>query len=181
MCGPIAPIMAVASAVIGAAGTIMQGQAAAGQASYQAQVARNNQIIAERNAVDAEKRGVIDEDKMRRRVASIAGTQRAQLAGQGSVLDEGSPLDIQMDTAGLGELDALTVRGNSEREAYGFRVQGMNQGAQAALYDSKTSTLGSWLSAGGSILGGAAQGYKAFGFGGGGSGAVGEFGSRGYR
>ncbi|MBX3502792.1 MAG: hypothetical protein KF889_25385 [Alphaproteobacteria bacterium] len=158
----LATIATIGSAVIGAVGTIMQGQAASQQAAYQAQVARNNQIIAERNAQDAEKRGDIEEDRMRRRAALILGSQRAGLAGQGSVLDEGSPLDIQMDTAGLGEMDALTVRSNFQREAYGHRVQGMNYDAAARLADSRTSTLGSWLSAGGSILGGAFQGAKMY-------------------
>lgn len=167
--GPAAlPIMMGVTALVSAAGTVMQGQAAAGQAAYQAQVARNNQIIAERNAQDAEKRGSIEEDKLRRRTAAIAGSQRALLAGQGSALDDGSPLDMQLDTAGLGELDALTVRSNTDREAYGYRVQGMNYDAQARLADSKTSTLGSWLSAGGSLLGGAFQGYRALNTGGGG-------------
>jgi len=157
--GPAAAV-AVVSGVMTAVSTVMQGQAAAAQAAYQAQVARNNQIIAERNAQDAEKRGDVAEDKTRQRTAFILGHQRAQLAGQGAALDDGSPLDLQMDTAGLGELDALTVRGNAQREAYADRVQGMNYGAQAALADSKTSMLGTWLSAGGSVLGGL---YKGFG------------------
>ncbi len=157
-----ATIAAIGSAVVGGIGTMMQAQASASQAAYQAQVARNNQIIAQRNAADALKRGEVEEDKVRQRTAAILGQQRARLAGQGSVLDEGSPLDIQMDTAGLGELDALTTRSNYQREAYGQEVQAMNYGAQAALYDSKTRTslLSDWLSAGGSLLGGRAGGVK---------------------
>jgi hypothetical protein len=160
MCEPT--IIAIGSAVIGGIGSIMQAQASASQAAYQAQVARNNQIIAQRNAADALKRGEVEEDKVRQRTAAILGQQRARLAGQGSVLDEGSPLDIQMDTAGLGELDALTTRSNYRREAYAQDVQAMNYGAQAALYDSKaqTSLLSSWLSSGGSLLGGPAGGGK---------------------
>jgi hypothetical protein len=157
--GPAAAV-AVVSGVMTAVSTVMQGQAAAAQAAYQAQVARNNQIIAERNAQDAEKRGDIAEDKVRQRTAAVLGHQRAQLAGQGAALDEGSPLDIQGDTATLGEFDALTVRSNYQREAYNDRIQGMNYEAQARLYDTKTDTLGSWLSAGGSILGGAAKAFS---------------------
>ncbi len=161
-CPWFAPAMAVATAVMSAVGTVASAQASASQASYQAQVARNNQIIAQRNAADALKRGDVEEDKVRQRTASVMGQQRARLAGQGSVLDEGSPLDIQMDTAGMGELDALTTRGNYRREAYAHEVQGMNHAAQAALYDTRarTSMLDAYLSAGGSILGAAS---KAFG------------------
>ena len=152
MCDPT--LAAIGSAVIGGASAIMQAQASASQAAYQAQVARNNQIIAQRNAADALKRGDVEEEKVRRRTAAILGQQRSLLAGQGIVLDEGSPLDIQMDTAGLGEIDALTTRSNFGREAYAFEVQAMNHAAQAALYDTRTSLLGTWLSAGGSLLGG---------------------------
>lgn len=166
--GPAAIVGAVAAG-ISALGTVMQGQAASGQAAYQAQVARNNEIIAERNAQDTEKRGVVAEDALRQRTAALLGRQRAELAGQGTELDSGSPLDIQMDTAGLGELDALTLRGSYAREAYGNRVQGQNYEAQARLADSRTSTLGSWLSAGGSVLGGAYKGFSGINFGGGGS------------
>ena len=164
-CPWFAPAMAVATAVISAVGTIASVQASSSQASYQAQVARNNQIIAQRNAEDALKRGDVEEDQVRQRTASIMGQQRALLAGRGSVLDEGSPLDVQMDTAGMGELDARTVRSNYQREAYAFEVQGMNHAAQAALYDTKvkSSMLDTYLKAGGSILGAAGS---AFGGGG---------------
>lgn len=169
-CPWVAAAAAVAGAVVGAVGQIAQGQAQAAQAGYQAQVARNNEIIANRNADDALKRYSVEEDKVRQRTAMILGSQRAKLAGQGAVLDEGSPLDIQMDTAGLGELDALTVRSAGEREAYGFRTQGMNYAAQAKLYDMNTSMLGTYLKAGGSILGAAGSAYS-MGMGGGGASA----------
>lgn len=170
--GPAAlPIAMMAMAAMSAVSQIASAQAAAGQATYQAGVARNNQIIAERNAADSLKRGSIEEDKLRERNAAFLGKQRAQMAGQGMLIDEGSPLDIQEDTAGLAELDALTLRSGYEREAYSYRVQGMNQEAQARLYDSKASgsLMAGYLGAAGSIVGGA---FKAFGGGmGGGAGA----------
>lgn len=156
-CPWFAPAMMAATAVISAAGTVASAHASASQAAYQAQVARNNQIIANRNADDALKRASVEEDKVRQRTASIMGQQRARLAGQGAALDEGSPLDILMDTSRLGELDALTVRSAGDREAYGFRAQAMNFGAQARLHDSRAqaSMLDTYLRAGGSILGAA--------------------------
>ena len=45
------------------------------------------------------------------------------MAANGVDLSSGSPLDILGDTAMYGELDALTIRSNAEREAYGYRVQ----------------------------------------------------------
>jgi hypothetical protein len=55
------------------------------------------------------------------------------LAASGVEVDDGSALDILGDTAELGELDALTIRSNAEREAYDYKVAAMNQGAQAGI------------------------------------------------
>lgn len=127
----------LASSLLGtglsAYGSYQQGQAMAGQAEYQAAVARNNQIIAERNAQDAELRGGLSEDQQRRQTAQLKGRQRASLASNGVVIDEGSALDITSDTAAFGEFDALTIRSNAQREAYNYRVQGSNFQAEENL------------------------------------------------
>lgn len=150
MCEPTSATLAIASLAASAVGTaasiygqVQAGKAAQGQANYQAAVARNNAIIAERNAADAEKRGEIAETRQRQQVAQLAGRQRATLAGNGVVIDEGSALDITTDTAGFGELDALTVRNNADREAYRARVEGANFQADAGLYDARGSAAAS--------------------------------------
>jgi hypothetical protein len=129
--------ISIASSVLGAGVSIIgQGQQAAAQRAsleYQAAVSRNNQILAERQAADATERGRIAERNQRVKAQQLAGRQRAVLAGNGVVVDEGSALDITSDTAAMGEQDALTIRANAEREALGFRTQGMNFGAQAGL------------------------------------------------
>jgi hypothetical protein len=146
------------STAVGVAGQFMHGQAASQQAKYQAAVANNNQIIAERAAKDAEARGDIAEDRQRRKLALIMGTQRNALAGQGTDLLSGSPLDIIGDTAEVGEMDALTIRNNSAREAYGYRVQGMNYAAEESLARSRSNNgLATALGAGQSLLSGASQ------------------------
>jgi hypothetical protein len=131
-------IASVASSVIGtgvaAMGAMQQGKAAQAQANYQAAVARNNKIIADRQAEDAIKRGSREEASYRRQVSQLAGRQRATLAANGVVVDQGSAGDILADTAEYGELDALTIRSNAEREAYGYRVQGQNFESDARLY-----------------------------------------------
>lgn len=140
MCEPTTlAIASIGASVIGtgmsAYGSMQQGKAAQSQANYQAAVARNNKIIADRQADDAIKRGSVEEAAYRRQVSQLAGRQRATLAANGVVVDQGSALDITEDTAEYGELDALTIRSNAEREAYGYRVQGQNFEADAGLYD----------------------------------------------
>ena len=132
--------VAIASMVMTGVGTLMQMQAQsraasaqAAQANYQAQVAENNRIIAERLAVDAEQRGEIDVRRHRQQVEQLKGRQVAALAASGVDVASGSPLDVLADTAGLGEIDAQTIRHNAAREAWGYRVEGSNQGAQAGL------------------------------------------------
>lgn len=132
----------------------MNAQAVAGaQANYMAQVARHNQALAEQQAQDAIKRGQIAEQRQRDLTGQRIGTQTAALAAQGTDL-EGSPTDILADTARAGELDALTIRNNSERQAAAYRAVGLNYGADAAL---RESFQPSYLGAGTSLLMGASS------------------------
>jgi hypothetical protein len=137
-----------------------QGQAAANQAAYQGAVARNNQILSERAAEDAIQRGGVEESRSRMETARLIGRQRAALAASGQVVDAGSALNITSDTAGLGELDAQTIRSNAEREAYNLRIQGSNFGSEAtlkemsgrqALTDARYNVAGTLLSGAGTV------------------------------
>ena len=147
----------VASAASGAlsfVGAISQGNAAAKQAEYQAAFARNNQIMANNAALDAEAAGRTKEANARRATEGLKGRQRAVLAANGVDVNTGSALDIQTDTAALGELDALTIRSNAERDAVGYRNQGQNFGGEAALAAARASnaTTSGYLGAAGSLL-----------------------------
>lgn len=135
--GAALPIISIAGTVLGAAftayGQIQQGKAAAAQAEYQAAVGRNNAILAQRAADDARLRG---EEAARRKAVDnrqLIGRQRAVLAANGVLVDQGSALDITSDTAEIGKLDELTIRSNAEREALGYEAQGMNFNASSQL------------------------------------------------
>ncbi len=153
----IAAVASIGGTIMGAVGQLQAGDAAAKAANYNAAVARNNQIIAEQQAQDALKRGQIAEDEQRRKTAQIRGAQRASLAASGVALDQGAPLDILGDTAAFGELDALTIRNNADREAYGYRVQGMNFAAEAGLADARAGAArqAGMIGAAGTLLSGA--------------------------
>jgi hypothetical protein len=149
--------LTAASTVMGAIGKSQEAAAQAGMANYQAQVARNNQMVAEWNARRALQQGQVDEQNQRLKSASLLGSQRAALASQGGDVNSGSPLDIQADTARAGEYDAQTIRNNAALKAYGYRVQGANAGAEANLDDFKAGSAMAALpySVGSSLLGGA--------------------------
>jgi hypothetical protein len=129
-------------AVTGAVGSSAEGAAVQAQSRYQAAVARNNKILSERAARDAIARGEIAETVSRSQTAQLIGAQRAQQAAQGIEVDTGSALDVITDTAGLGELDALTIRSNAEREAADFLAQGSNFEASARLAEARGQTAG---------------------------------------
>ncbi len=147
----------VLGTAVGAYGQYQAGQAQAGQARYQAQVAENNRVISEQQARDAEMRGQLAENERRRQTGALIGRQRTALAANGVLVDDGSALDITSDTAALGEVDALTLRANAAREAYGYRAQGNNFGAEAGLQRARASsaaTAGA-VGAGATLLSGA--------------------------
>ena len=156
MCDLVTGLL-VASTLMGAAGQIQQGNAAAAARRYNQQVAEMNAKIADNQARDALERGKIEEQKKRREVAQISGRQQAAMAANGVDISFGSPLDVLADTAIQGELDALTIRSNTYREEYDYRVKGANQRAQGSLarMEGDAAKTGSLLSAGATILGGA--------------------------
>jgi hypothetical protein len=147
----------VLGAGMGAVGAIQQGKAAKAQGNYQAQVAANNQVIAERAAQDALDRGKQAEAQQRLKGRQIIGAQRAALAANGVLVDEGTAGQITEDQAGINEVDALNTRVNAEREAYNYRLQGANAGneGQLALIKGRNAEDAAFFNATGSILGGA--------------------------
>ena len=159
----LATILTLGSTLLGAAGSIQQGQAAAKAAKYNNDVAQMNATISERRAKDAIERGATEEQKKRQQVAQVLGQQQAAMAANGVDLTFGSPLDTMVDTSVLGELDALTIRTNAYREEYDYRVQASNQraGGQLALMEGKAAKTAGYLDGFGTILGGAGKAYRS--------------------
>ncbi len=100
-------------------------------AETNAQIADYNARMAEARARDAIYRGRENEQRFRVDLRGFIGAQRASYAGQGVDVAQGSALEVQADTAYQGELDALTLRVNAAREAWGFRVEAEDERMQA--------------------------------------------------
>lgn len=148
----MAMAVGIVSLISTAAGVFMQSQAARQQAEasnraneYNAQIQERNAAIAEMQAVSAEERGAEAERLHRERVSGLKGSQRVAAAASGVLVDVGSPLEVLQDTAILGELDALTIRSNAAREAWGFRTQAGGYTAQARLSRAKRRDPGAAL------------------------------------
>lgn len=167
MCEPLTAI-AVASAVGGTlltgAGQMQTANANAAALKYNSQVSEMNAVLADRRAKDAIERGQREEQRKRLEIAQLKGRQIAALSDSGVDIGFGSPLDTIVDTAVLGELDALTIRSNAAREAYEYKVQGVNARADAALSraNAQSAKTSGYLTAGGTILGGGARAYEGY-------------------
>ena len=138
MCDPVTWFI-IGTTVL-AAGQVSQGQAAkkAGDAN-----ARVQEIM----AADAIDRGEADEASQRRKTAALKGRQAAVFGASGAEINTGSSLEILADTAQFGELDALRVRSNAEREAFGFLA-----GAAISRAEGKNARTSAFLSAAGTVI-----------------------------
>ncbi len=155
----VAAAASIAGTAIGAYGQYRNARASSQAAQYQAQVAQNNHRISEQYAQDALDRGKQEEAAHRAKVDRIKGAQLAALAASGVDISDGTALDLLADTAEMGELDAQIIRNNAEREAYGYRVKGMNYKSEAGLLRTRADTYRSagMLSVGSSLLSGFGQ------------------------
>lgn len=100
-----------------------EGEAARRAAEAQAELLDYNAAVADLQAEDVIARGGEEESRFRQTIRATIGSQRAGIAAAGVDVGFGSAVDVQEDAAFLGELDALTLRTNAMREAWGYRVQ----------------------------------------------------------
>lgn len=111
--------------------TSAKGQYESGKANQE--LANANARIADIQADDALVRGREAEGIHRKRTKALIGSQRARFGAQGVDINDGSALDVQADAAYLGELDALTIRNNAAREAWGYKVQAEDYRARGRI------------------------------------------------
>jgi len=119
---------------------------------YQAQIARNNASMDDWRAADAINRGQISEADQRMKTGQLKGRQRALMAARGIDLGEGSALDILTTTDLMGERDALTIRDNAVREAWGYTQQANNARGNADVYQYRADSNSPLTAAASTVL-----------------------------
>lgn len=159
-------VIGIAGAATSAYGTYEKGQAEGANADYQSQVAANNAMIARQNVQMTEAAGASKEAAQGMKTRAAVGTIKTAQGASGVDVNSGSALDVRGAAAKLGALDALTIRSNTAREAYGYEVQATSSEAESKLLTSEgeqartageIGALGTFLS-GASSVGGK---YKA--------------------
>lgn len=157
MCSPT--ILTIAAVGAQAFGQLSQAAAASSTAKANAQISRTNAEIKEKAAADAIQRGADSASIARQKAREATAKFRAAAGSTGFLADTGSNLDIQEQNAGVGELNALTIQNNAEREAYGYKVGAVSDRQQADSFSSQAryATINGLISGVGTLVTGAAN------------------------
>ncbi|MCU7931434.1 MAG: hypothetical protein KZQ90_11585 [Candidatus Thiodiazotropha sp. (ex Codakia rugifera)] len=113
-------------------GTFMQAIAQNESGKANARIMRNNAAMAMVRANAVRARGRAEEQYSRYHTKRTIGGAKTAIASNGFAVDSGSALDRVSDIAAFGELDALTIRYNTELDAQGLETQASQYRAMAS-------------------------------------------------
>ena len=164
-----AAVLAIAGTVTSTAMSMQAQQKQAQQqkasAEYQSEIANRNQELAQEQAASVKRQGYDDAQRQRLKAAGMIGTQRAIAGASGITVDTGSNLDLTMETAEKGEIDALAIQQQALDKSHNLQIQGWNSGQQAAAYAWKADSIDPTAGMIGTALGGLAKAGSNFGSG----------------
>lgn len=141
---------------LGVFSALSKGKADQQMYQYQAAVARVNKQIAEQNADYAVAAGEVEAQQSGMKSRAQLGSARAKQGASGLDVNRGSAVKVRESIADIGAHNTAIVRNNAARKAYAYKVEGMQQEAQAKIYDASASQAkkAGTINAIGSILGG---------------------------
>lgn len=150
MCDPVTMTVVAIGATVASTGVAMYS--AHQQGEYAAKTAEYNAKVQQQQAQQAIDAGVTEEQQQRQKVRQIVAAQRADMATSGAVVDSGSFGDVLDTTVKTGEMDALTIRSNALRRAWGYNV-----GADLSKSEASMARTTGNLNMTGSLLTGASS------------------------
>lgn len=121
------------SAAVTAYGQHKQAQAQANANKFNAQVADQNAALAHQNAVWQTEEGEQQVANSEMKTAAQLGGIKTFQAASGVDVNSGSAVDVENSARTIGKLDALTVRSNAARAAYGMQVEETSHKNEAIL------------------------------------------------
>lgn len=162
-----ATVGSLASGAVGAYGAIKSGQAQANAAKFNVQVASENAQQAQQNANIAGQAGAEQAGMSSMKSRAAVGELVANQAASNISVNSGSSLAARESEQLLGEQDALTIRSNATRQAFGYETQATSFGEESKLasYEAGQDITGGEISGTGTLLGGvssAASKYVQF-------------------
>lgn len=141
---------AIGFGAVGAAGSLasagMQASALGDQGEQQKFLFDINSRLSTMQSDDALRRGDEAAGEVIRKASQVRGSQRAAYAAQGIDVDSGSAALLQDESDTAGRVDAVTIRNNAWREAWGYKVEAAQasasgQFAKRAADTAATATL----------------------------------------
>lgn len=125
-------------------------------------VAERNAQLAERQGQDALARGELAANRVGGQTDQAVSSGRAAAAAGGSDVNVGSAAAVTASERLVGAVDALTIRNNAAREAWGYNVEAANQRMQGrlALLSGENQAARQRLASYGTLLSGAADIYS---------------------
>lgn len=148
------------SGVMGAGAAKREGDSAANQARYNAQIAEQNAQLAELRKIQIQDAANEAKQAAQIETSQIVSLQRTQAAGAGIVVGQDTALDTEMDTIRAGTLDEIAIQRNADLDKWSAQIAANSSRDQAALQEStaqsakragKTNALGSLISGAGSV------------------------------
>lgn len=138
-----------------------QAGAVMASGAYNRRLAEFNAQQADRDADLTAAAGQRASNRQRVATRQTIGAQRAAFAAQGVDVGSGSALDVQADTAELGELDAATIANEAARAALGYRAQAADSRQRGILagLEARNQAMALKRAARGTLVKGAADVY----------------------
>lgn len=112
---------------LGLLGSYAQSKAIKEKGKLDEQLAQQNARLLDLQAEDTILRGNVEAEKVKREGRYVKGSQRAGFAGQNIAVGTGTAAAIQSETDRFSAQDALTVKTNAFREAWGFKTEAINE------------------------------------------------------
>ena len=133
---------------------VVDAKAAGDQADADAQSLQFSAAMERLKAKDVRERGAQAEGLSRMKGSEALAKSETEVAAS-PIEMSGSPMKALADTRMMSELDALTIRNNAAREAWGHEVQAVqyDQAAKAKKKQGQLAGIGSFLGVAGSIGG----------------------------
>lgn len=125
-----------ATAVMGGATLVNgyeQGSALEAQGNYASRVANSNAHMIDLRAEDEINRGNNESQQFRKKIRKLVGAQRAGFGAGGADVNTGSALEVQAQTAEHGAMDALTIKNNAWKQAWGLHQEASNTRFQGEM------------------------------------------------
>ena len=158
----VATAATIGSSVVSGLGAIQQSQASAASAGYNAKIAAQNAQIQTQNAQFAGAQGEQEVAAQEMKNKARMGATLAAQGASGVDVNTGSDVNVRESEAKLGQLDALTIRSNAAKQAYGYQLNAMSATEQSNLYRSQQSAdkAAGYITAGADVLGGVGKAYS---------------------